>query len=445
MGTLADSAGMSAPSPNAESGLMTIEVKAAGEVVDSSYEIVLIDTWNAVNSVPRARFVLVDGVAADGTFAISSSGPFLPGTAIEISAGYEGTLTPIFSGNVVKHGIEIPPNAASTLIVDVADAAFAMTVARKTAVSQNLTDSDVISRLIAGYGALSSDIAATTVEHEAIVQFDATDWDTMLTRAEMNGLLVTVDGGRVTVRAPDTSKAASLRVAYGESILNLRAEIDAVPASAITTRGQVRFQGSALVKTGDMIQLGGLGDRFNGDVLVSAVHHEINDGAWITTVDFGLPAGWPAQQRPSTFAPASGDLPLARGLHTGILQQPSKTEMTVDETDKVVTIKTPGGHRVTLDDKAGSISLQDSNQNSVVLGRDGILIDSTSSIDIKAKGNITIAPQGNLSMKVTQNATCEALHVELKAQTTLSAQGSAAAELKSSGVVTVQGSLVKIN
>ena len=598
---------MSPASPIAEAALFTFEIKAAGSVIDSSYQVASIDTWNAVNRVPRARIVLFDGSASDSTFAVSSTATFLPGTAIEISGGYEGQLTPIFSGIVIRHGIEIPRNAASTLLVDIADAAIAMTVARKTAVSQKQKDSDLISALISNYGTLSSDVAATTTEHEAIVQFDATDWDTLLTRAEMNGQLVVTDGGKITVKAPDTSKAAALRVTYGESILDLRAEMDAVgqlPASAIKSYawdsatqalfesgaasadvtevgnvssdalarvlgvssfarvtgglvaqedlttwssaellrsklakvcGQVRFQGSSLARTGEMLELAGLGDRFNGNVFIGAVHHEIRANGWYTIVDFGLPAGWHAQQRPSAFAAASGHLPPIRGLQSGVVKQVnedpagafrvlvslplvqddstgvwarlatfyasngigasfypevgdevivgfmnedprfpivlgsvysaklppayppdeenklkglktrSKMEMTFDETDKIITIKTPGGHVVTLDDKAGSISIKDSNQNSMVLGKEGITVDSASNIDIKAKGNITIAPQGNLSMKATANATCEGLQIELKAQTALSAQGNASAELKSSGIVTVQGSLVKIN
>ena len=50
------------------------------------------------------------------------------------------------------------------------------------------------------------------------MQFDATDWDTLLTRAEMNGLIVTTDAGKVTVKAPDTSRRSGLEVMYGESI-----------------------------------------------------------------------------------------------------------------------------------------------------------------------------------------------------------------------------------
>ena len=45
------------------------------------------------------------------------------------------------------------------------------------------------------------------------------------------------------------------------------------------------------------------------------------DGNWITTVDFGLPAGWHAEQRPPAFAAAAGHLPPIRGLQTGVVKQ----------------------------------------------------------------------------------------------------------------------------
>jgi Rhs element Vgr protein len=299
--------------------------------------------------------------------------------------------------------------------------------------------------------------------------------------------------------------------------------------------GQVSFQGSALAKTGALLSLKGVGDRFNGNVFIAGVHHSIRDGDWVTHVDFGLPAGWHAQQRPAAFAPAAGHLPPIRGLQTGVvkkihedpagayrilvtlplvqsepssvwarlanpyssnafgmtfypeigdevivgfmnedprfpvvlgsvysaklaspyppddknkikgLKTKSKMELTFDDEDKIITVKTPGGHTLVMDDKQGSISITDSNKNSMVFGKEGITIDSASKIAITAKTDISITATGNLSLKATQNTTCEGLKIDMKAQTTLSAQGQASAELKASGPVTVKGALVQIN
>jgi len=597
---------MSPASPLTDEAPVTLTIKANGQAIDDTVQVVSVDTWNTVNKVPRARLVIFDGDMPQLTFPVSEAATFLPGTAIELSFGYGDKETSIFSGIVIRHSIEISGDNDARLVVELADSAIKMTVARHAAVSENVTDSDVMSALISTYG-LESDVTATTVEHEAIVQFDATDWDTLLTRAEMNGMIVTIDAGKVSVKPPETSGAAALIVTYGVDLMEFRAELDAVSqysanavksvawdsatqalitsgsASAEVTEagnvssstlanvlgvssfervtagfvqqedltawssaellrsklaktcGQVQFQGSALAKTGTMIELVGVGQRFTGNLFIGGVHHSMRDGNWITTVDLGLPAGWHAQQRPAAFAAAAGQLPPIRGLQTGVVkkidQDPggefriqvtlplvqggtssvwarlaclyasnafgtafypevgdevivsfmnedprfpvvlgsvyssklaaayppdekntikglktrSKMELTFNDEDKIVTVKTPGGHVFVMDDKEGSISLTDSNKNSMVLGKSGITIDSASDIAIKAKGNISITPTGNLSMKATQNATCEGLQIELKAQTKFSANGNATAELKSSGMLTVQGALVQIN
>jgi Rhs element Vgr protein len=83
-------------------------------------------------------------------------------------------------------------------------------------------------------------------------------------------------------------------------------------------RGEARFQGSALARTGCMVTLAGLGDRFNGDAYVSGVHHRYAEGLWRTMVEIGLSPNWFAQSAPAVAAPgASGQLPPANNLQTG--------------------------------------------------------------------------------------------------------------------------------
>ena len=598
---------MSPVSPTAaEPALFTFEIKVDGRAIDSSLQVVSVDTWSAVNEIPRARIVLYDGSPSEGTFPVSNLHTFLPGELIEISAGYGGTVNAIFSGIVIAHRIEITGNAASTLVVEVADAAIKMTVSRNTTVFEKVTDTDLIGQLISASG-LSKDVGTSATAHEAVVQYDATDWDMMVLRAEMNGMVVTVDAGKVTVKQPDTSQSPLLQVAYGESILDLWAEMDAVrqlPQSAIKScawdsatqrllesgpgsvpvseagnhssdelakvcgvgtfarvtgaflgkddlrswasaellrsrlakiRGSVRFQGSALAKPGSMITLTGVGERFSGNVFVSAVHHDVRRGRWFTTVDFGLASEWFAGKPSVAVAAAAGQLPPIKGLQSGIVtkvagdpsgefrvlvslplvrddskgvwarlstfyasnaagavfypevgdevvvgfmnEDPrfpivlgsvyssnltppcrpdsenrvkaivtrSKMEVSFDETDKAITIRTPGQHVITLNDKSGEISIVDSNRNSVTLGKGGVTIDSASRLVIKSSADIEITAGGNLALKAKADATLEGLQVDVKAQTVFSAQGDASAELKASGVVTVQGALVKIN
>lgn len=54
------------------------------------------------------------------------------------------------------------------------------------------------------------------------------------------------------------------------------------------TRGKVTFIGNATVKTGNLVELEGVGKKFNGNAFVSAVMHTMDAGTWNTTVTFGL-------------------------------------------------------------------------------------------------------------------------------------------------------------
>ncbi|MCW3071451.1 MAG: vgrG, partial [Bacteroidetes bacterium] len=69
------------------------------------------------------------------------------------------------------------------------------------------------------------------------------------------------------------------------------------------------------------ITLSGLGDRFNGDHLVSGVVHDLSDGNWTTEVTVGLSPVWFTEEPDVMSPPASGLLPGARGLFNGTVKK----------------------------------------------------------------------------------------------------------------------------
>jgi|694.fasta_scaffold20996_1 Rhs element Vgr protein len=89
-------------------------------------------------------------------------------------------------------------------------------------------------------------------------------------------------------------------------------------------KGSVTFKGSSKVNTGDMITLAGLGDRYNGNAYVSVVEHTIEEGTWITKVDFGLDSK-PVSEFPQfSYSPSTGQFPAIHGLQVGIVKQLDK-------------------------------------------------------------------------------------------------------------------------
>ncbi|CAM1362509.1 type VI secretion system tip protein VgrG [Tenacibaculum xiamenense] len=99
------------------------------------------------------------------------------------------------------------------------------------------------------------------------------------------------------------------------------AKAQLVKSNYAKIRGEVTFQGSELANPGNYITLSGLGDRFDGDHLVSGVTHTIEHGNWITEVSFGMSPIWFTEE-PDVMAPAaSGLLPGAKGLFNGTVKK----------------------------------------------------------------------------------------------------------------------------
>ena len=86
-------------------------------------------------------------------------------------------------------------------------------------------------------------------------------------------------------------------------------------------RGTVRFQGNGDVKPGVLVDLGGLGERFNGIAYVSGVRQALGGGDWETSIQVGFDPHWHFQNFPINAAPATGFYPAINGLQVGVVTQ----------------------------------------------------------------------------------------------------------------------------
>jgi len=89
-------------------------------------------------------------------------------------------------------------------------------------------------------------------------------------------------------------------------------------------RGQVSFMGSALAKTNTLIELEGVGDRFNGSAYVSGVTHTLEEGTWTTTAKFGLDIKSASERLNFSYPQASGQLPAIQGLQVATVKKLSE-------------------------------------------------------------------------------------------------------------------------
>lgn len=370
---------------------VTIELFSAGSQIGEAIGILSVSITNSVNKIPYAKIELADGDMPGQDFPVSNSDDFKPGAEIKINAGYGQSADTIFQGIVVKHSIKISGANHSRLVIECRDKAAAMTIGRHNANYIDSKDSDILSTLVSSYSGLSSEIDATTTEYGELVQYYCSDWDFLLSRAEVNGLLICVDNGKLTIKAPQTDADAELTVTYGYDLIELHADIDArsqltevstvswdpaaqalveetaapptlntqgnlsssdlasivgpdsfrlqtqgllaqaalkdwaaaqqVKAGLAKIRGRMKFQGNAKAKPSSLIELVGVGDRFNGDVFVSSVNHQFDSGTWVSEVEFGMSPDWFAEQRDLVAPPASGFIPGVDGLQIGVVMK----------------------------------------------------------------------------------------------------------------------------
>jgi len=79
-------------------------------------------------------------------------------------------------------------------------------------------------------------------------------------------------------------------------------------------RGDMEIIGTPLAKLNTIISIKGFGSRINGDALITKVHHQIQEGVWITNIGFGLSPELIANKSEIHEPPAQGLLPAIHGL-----------------------------------------------------------------------------------------------------------------------------------
>lgn len=199
-----------------------------GRAIDPEWPLLSIDVRTEINRIPTATLEFLDGDVMKGTFPLSEESALGLGQALEIRLGYEGEPTDqtVFKGVIVRHGLDVQ-SASSRLIVEAKDTAVAMTLRRRTAVYRQMSDSDIMKRLVQSAG-LRATVATTSIQHQELTQYACTDWDFVVTRADAMGLLVAVKEGVVSVAKPTLGAPPRLRLVFGiDEIYGFTMEADA--------------------------------------------------------------------------------------------------------------------------------------------------------------------------------------------------------------------------
>ena len=375
---------------NQSSDLPTFTVIADGNQLSGTDNLVGVTVIKQVNKIALARLIFKDGDAASEDFPLSNGENLIPGKEIEITAGYHNEEETIFKGLIIKQSIRVKNSKNSYLVVECKDKSYRLSIGRQSRYFTDSTDSEALEEILNSYD-LEVDVESTEVSHRHLVQYHSSDWDFMVSRAELNGKLVFVDDGKITITQPDFSLDSVATLTYGANLLSLDAtldatdqpetiickawdlanqenlEIEATPASIeeagniasselsglvsedsrqyqhtgyrpseelqawadaqklknslAKIQGSLTCQGLPQVKPGNILELAGVGDRFNGKVFVSGIRHEFSHGEWNLHIQFGWSAELFTKENETKEMPAAGLLAAVNGLQIGIVSQ----------------------------------------------------------------------------------------------------------------------------
>lgn len=368
----------------------TVSIISDGAAMEETYQVVSLMVTKEVNRIPAAEIRLIDGDSAKQEFAVSDAAFFELGATVEIKLRYEGeTDHTVFGGIVVRQSVEAG-SGGSYLTVQLRDPAITLTQIRRSAVFADKSDADVVKAVVTGAKLTTGDVPATKPTHEEVVQYRSTDWDFIVSRADVNGLLVVADGGEISLAPIDVTGAAAHTFEFGLTpIYDFEIELDgarqvegvesvgwdpatqAMTTAAVATspgfatgnrdgkkvagnvgvgtytlstpavaepdelrawadsrlarnrmalvRGRLAVPGVGDLAVLDVIEIAGVGARFNGTTIVTGLVHRLSDRGWITDVQFGLSPNWFCAEPGLDEPHAAGLLPSVGGLQIGVV------------------------------------------------------------------------------------------------------------------------------
>lgn len=219
--------------PNTSENLELVNIKIflndGSEAIDQTYQLSQISIYKQLYKINKAEIKFIDGEVATGEFPIMDSNEFVPGTPIRIELGYgTGNENEIgFDGIISQVEIQTDSEKQPMFVIKCVDKSFNMTINSQYIIYENKKDSDVFGDILDRHeGVSSGEVEATTYEYPSIVQFGKNDWDFLIKRAKNIGKVVFVEGGKVSIKKPDT-QTTSIQVTFGTDIIRQKLSFSA--------------------------------------------------------------------------------------------------------------------------------------------------------------------------------------------------------------------------
>ena len=231
---------------NDRTDIVSFSVEVNGRPIDDKYQILSCEVEKEAYKISRATltFLIPFDASEAKAFEISERGELTPGNAINIKLGYRNRNKSVFKGIIVHQGIEIPIGRVPVLTVQCSDKAVSLTLGRNSKCFQEKKDSDILEEVIDNRG-LTASVDPTDLRHKQLIQYQAIDWDFIITRAQANGLLVYYEQDKLYVKKPVINDSCGLELTHGEDINSFKGGLESRFQMPAVTAGTWQFDEQA--------------------------------------------------------------------------------------------------------------------------------------------------------------------------------------------------------
>ncbi len=202
--------------------LLDFDIMLNGSKIKDTVEVLEIAVDMEINMITTAIVTIQDGGAIGApneTYINSENKWFIPGVAIEIKIGYGGKRTTAFKGIIIAQRLRVK-QGSSQVIITCKDEAFQMKQGRFNSFYQDRTDSDALKSIIGRYG-VSTKVDASTVEMPSTVQFNSSDWEYIVMRAEANNMMVITDKNTVIIKKIDLTEVPKFEINTTQYVIDI--------------------------------------------------------------------------------------------------------------------------------------------------------------------------------------------------------------------------------
>lgn len=207
-----------ADSPSKKIGVLAYSIYCDGTKLADNYCLTYALVLLNINRIGKATLKFNAGNMDKQTFEETDSKLFKPSTKIRIDVGNINSEKTLFEGYIINLQIVIDKGSRTQMVIECRDCAYPATLGRKNKIFEKKKDSEIIKDVLSSYGDVKVD--STAYQHPTLVQYYCTDWDFALARADANGLLVSINGEKISAIKPKVSAAAVLTVTYGVDLIS---------------------------------------------------------------------------------------------------------------------------------------------------------------------------------------------------------------------------------